>query len=103
MRWAICISASWRISCINNEQRHPQHLACGETFLTYGLCSGLEQTASKQVTSWRAHDKVLPITELVLVLLNGCAWLVSHCHNECAQQCGWRVWHIMLRHLSALC
>lgn len=29
----------------------------------------------KQVTSWRAHHKVLPITELVLVLLDGRAWL----------------------------
>ena len=56
-----------------------RHLACGETFLTYGLCSGLQQTTSKQVTSWRAHNKVLPITELILVLLNGCAWLVSQC------------------------
>ena len=42
--------ASWRISCINNEQHHSQHLACGETFLTCGLCSGLEQTTSNK---WR--------------------------------------------------
>ena len=32
-----------------------------------------------------------------------CLACVTLCHNKCAQQCCWRVWHMMLHHLSALC
>ena len=69
---------------INNEQHHQQHLTMCHTHSASGMRRNVSHlwTAlglGKQVTSWRANNKVLPITELVLVLLNGCAWLVLHC------------------------
>ena len=80
-----CLWPAGGFLLINNEQHHSQHL----TIVCHKhSASGMRRNVShlrtvpglgKQLTSWRANNKVLPITELVLVLLNGCAWLVLHC------------------------